>query len=59
MYEEEERLRRAEETFRTFRHTSLGERAGWMRRAAELLEGATMRAEDLRTFSNLAGDLSE
>ncbi|MFY0563482.1 NAD-dependent succinate-semialdehyde dehydrogenase [Archangium lansingense] len=37
--EVEARLRRAEETFRTFRHTSLAERAGWMRRAAELLEG--------------------
>ena len=37
--EVEQRLRRAEETFHTFRHTSLAERAGWMRRAAELLEG--------------------
>ncbi|HZH13806.1 MAG TPA: NAD-dependent succinate-semialdehyde dehydrogenase [Archangium sp.] len=37
--EVEQRLRRAEETFHTFRHTALAERAGWMRRAAELLEG--------------------
>jgi succinate-semialdehyde dehydrogenase/glutarate-semialdehyde dehydrogenase len=37
--EVEARLRRAEETFRTFRHTPLAERAGWMKRAAELLEG--------------------
>jgi succinate-semialdehyde dehydrogenase/glutarate-semialdehyde dehydrogenase len=37
--EVEARLRRAEETFRTYRHTPLAERARWMRRAAELLEG--------------------
>jgi succinate-semialdehyde dehydrogenase/glutarate-semialdehyde dehydrogenase len=36
--EVEARLRRAEETFRTYRHTPLAERARWMRRAAELLE---------------------
>ncbi|HSP78629.1 MAG TPA: NAD-dependent succinate-semialdehyde dehydrogenase [Myxococcaceae bacterium] len=36
--EVEARLRRAEETFRRYRHTPLEERAGWMRRAAELLE---------------------
>ncbi|HYO70117.1 MAG TPA: NAD-dependent succinate-semialdehyde dehydrogenase [Archangium sp.] len=36
--EVEARLRRAEETFPTFRHTPLTERAGWMKRVAELLE---------------------
>ncbi|WNG54284.1 NAD-dependent succinate-semialdehyde dehydrogenase [Archangium gephyra] len=36
--EVETRLRRAEETFHTFRHTPLAERARWMKRAAELLE---------------------
>ncbi|HEX8440902.1 NAD-dependent succinate-semialdehyde dehydrogenase [Archangium sp.] len=41
--EVEARLRRAEETFRTFRHTSFAERAGWMRRAGELLEGEAER----------------
>jgi succinate-semialdehyde dehydrogenase/glutarate-semialdehyde dehydrogenase len=41
--EVEARLRRAEETFHTFRHTAFAERAGWMRRAAELLEGEAER----------------
>jgi succinate-semialdehyde dehydrogenase/glutarate-semialdehyde dehydrogenase len=41
--EVEARLRRAEETFRTYRHTPLAERARWMRRAAELLEGEAER----------------
>jgi succinate-semialdehyde dehydrogenase / glutarate-semialdehyde dehydrogenase len=41
--EVEARLRRAEETFHTFRHTPFAERAGWMRRAAELLEGEAER----------------
>ncbi|WPB76192.1 NAD-dependent succinate-semialdehyde dehydrogenase [Archangium violaceum] len=36
--EVETRLQRAEETFHTFRHTPLAERARWMKRAAELLE---------------------
>ncbi|HEX5750817.1 MAG TPA: NAD-dependent succinate-semialdehyde dehydrogenase [Archangium sp.] len=36
--EVEARLRRAAETFHTFRHTPLAERAGWMKRAGELLE---------------------
>ncbi len=33
-----EKLARATEAFRTYRHTTLAERAGWMRRAAEILE---------------------
>ena len=41
--EVEARLRRAEETFRTYRHTPLAERVRWMRRAAELLEGEAER----------------
>jgi succinate-semialdehyde dehydrogenase/glutarate-semialdehyde dehydrogenase len=41
--EVERRLRLAEETFRTYRHTSFAERAGWMRRAGELLEGEAER----------------
>ena len=36
-------MRRAHETFSTFRHTSFAERAGWMNRAAELLEGEAER----------------
>jgi succinate-semialdehyde dehydrogenase/glutarate-semialdehyde dehydrogenase len=34
----EEKLRRAAETFRDYRRTAFDERAGWMRRAAEILE---------------------
>ncbi len=34
----EERLRIAEETFRTYRHTSLADRKRWLARAGELLE---------------------
>jgi succinate-semialdehyde dehydrogenase / glutarate-semialdehyde dehydrogenase len=34
----DERLRRAAETFHSYRHTSLEERAEWMTRAAEILE---------------------
>ncbi|WP_309896501.1 NAD-dependent succinate-semialdehyde dehydrogenase [Archangium sp.] len=37
-HEVEARVKRAEETFRALRATSLGQRAGWMNRAAELLE---------------------
>ncbi len=33
-----ERLRLAEETFRTYRHTSLADRKRWLARAAEILE---------------------
>jgi succinate-semialdehyde dehydrogenase / glutarate-semialdehyde dehydrogenase len=33
------KLRRAAETFRGYRRTAFVERAGWMRRAAEILEG--------------------
>jgi succinate-semialdehyde dehydrogenase/glutarate-semialdehyde dehydrogenase len=32
-------LARARQTFRTYRRTSFAERAGWMRKAAQLLEG--------------------
>src|SRR5215217_5315264 len=32
------RLQRAADTFRTYRHTTFAERAGWLRRAADLLE---------------------
>jgi succinate-semialdehyde dehydrogenase/glutarate-semialdehyde dehydrogenase len=39
----EARLELAQETFHTFRHTSFAERAGWMNRAAELLEGEADR----------------
>ncbi|MCI0572084.1 MAG: NAD-dependent succinate-semialdehyde dehydrogenase [Myxococcaceae bacterium] len=35
----EQRLQRAHDAFLRYRHTSFAERAGWMRRAAELLEG--------------------
>jgi succinate-semialdehyde dehydrogenase/glutarate-semialdehyde dehydrogenase len=34
----EEKLARAAEAFRTYRHTTFAERAEWMRRAAEILE---------------------
>jgi succinate-semialdehyde dehydrogenase/glutarate-semialdehyde dehydrogenase len=34
----EEKLARAESTFREFRHTSFQQRAAWMQRAAEILE---------------------
>ena len=47
--EVEARLRRAEETFHTFRHTSFAERAGWMRRAAQLLESEAERYGQLMT----------
>ncbi|PTL79897.1 NAD-dependent succinate-semialdehyde dehydrogenase [Vitiosangium sp. GDMCC 1.1324] len=41
--EVETRLRMAVETFHTYRHTAFAERAGWMRRAAELLEAEAER----------------
>jgi succinate-semialdehyde dehydrogenase/glutarate-semialdehyde dehydrogenase len=41
--EVEARLRLAEETFRTYRHTPLAERARWLTRAAELLDGEAER----------------
>ncbi|WP_257457533.1 NAD-dependent succinate-semialdehyde dehydrogenase [Archangium lipolyticum] len=41
--EVEARLRRAGETFHTYRHTSFAERAGWMRRAGQLLEDEAER----------------
>ena len=34
----DEKLARAAEAFRTYRHTTFAERAAWMRRAAEILE---------------------
>ncbi|MGD9528385.1 NAD-dependent succinate-semialdehyde dehydrogenase [Pseudonocardia sp.] len=40
----EERLQRAAEAFRSYRHTTFAERAGWMRRAADVLDA---RAEEL------------
>ncbi|MCY1017389.1 NAD-dependent succinate-semialdehyde dehydrogenase [Pyxidicoccus sp. MSG2] len=39
----EAKLQLAEDTFRTYRHTSFTERATWMRRAAELLEAEAPR----------------
>ncbi|WNG43586.1 NAD-dependent succinate-semialdehyde dehydrogenase [Archangium minus] len=41
--EVEARLKLAQETFHTYRHTPLATRAGWMRRAGELLEGEADR----------------
>ena len=35
----DEKLQRAAETFATYRRTSMADRAGWMLRAAEILEG--------------------
>ncbi|NIP78246.1 MAG: hypothetical protein GWM90_03210, partial [Gemmatimonadetes bacterium] len=34
----EDRLERAADRYRSFRHTSMEKRAGWMRRAAGILE---------------------
>jgi succinate-semialdehyde dehydrogenase / glutarate-semialdehyde dehydrogenase len=47
--EVEARLRRAEETFQRYRHTPLDERAGWMRRAAGLLEEEVERYARMMT----------
>jgi succinate-semialdehyde dehydrogenase/glutarate-semialdehyde dehydrogenase len=43
------RLSRADETFRTYRRTSFAERARWMTRAAEILEGEKDRLGRLMT----------
>jgi succinate-semialdehyde dehydrogenase/glutarate-semialdehyde dehydrogenase len=45
----ERRLALAAETFRTYRRTSFAERAGWMTRAAEILEGEKDRLGRLMT----------
>ena len=43
------RLARAAETFLSYRRTSLEERAGWMRRAADILEADSRRWAELMT----------
>jgi succinate-semialdehyde dehydrogenase/glutarate-semialdehyde dehydrogenase len=45
----ERRLARAEETFRAYRNTSFADRARWMTRAAEILEGEKDRLGRLMT----------
>ena len=49
----ETRVARAAETFRTYRLTSFAERAGWMRRAADLLEAD--QADVARTMTTEMG----
>jgi succinate-semialdehyde dehydrogenase/glutarate-semialdehyde dehydrogenase len=48
--EVEARLAKAAQVFRAYRATSFAERAGWMRRAAELLEGDKLRLGRLMTL---------
>ncbi|MGO8870057.1 MAG: NADP-dependent succinic semialdehyde dehydrogenase [Acidimicrobiales bacterium] len=47
--EVEEALGRAASAFRTYRRTSFAERAGWMQRAADILEGEVDRIGELMT----------
>jgi succinate-semialdehyde dehydrogenase/glutarate-semialdehyde dehydrogenase len=47
--EVESRLRLADETFHTYRHTSFAERAEWLRQAADLLDGEAERFGRLMT----------
>src|SRR3954451_5206080 len=43
------RLQRAADTFRTYRHTTFAERAGWPRRAADILEAEADRLGRIAT----------
>src|SRR4051794_3290675 len=43
------RLQRAADTFRTYRHTTFAERAGWLRRAADILEAEADRLGRIAT----------
>jgi succinate-semialdehyde dehydrogenase/glutarate-semialdehyde dehydrogenase len=60
--EVEARLARAAATFRTYRRTSFAERAGWMRRAGDLLEkekaelGRLMTLEMGKTLKSAVGE---
>ncbi|RJK96428.1 NADP-dependent succinic semialdehyde dehydrogenase [Vallicoccus soli] len=46
----EQRLARADETFRTYRRTSYAQRAGWMRAFADLLDGEADQTAALMTL---------
>jgi succinate-semialdehyde dehydrogenase / glutarate-semialdehyde dehydrogenase len=48
--EVEERLTRADSAFRHYRRTSLEERAGWLRAAADILDGERRRWAELMTL---------
>ena len=61
----EAKLARADETFRTYRRTSFAERAGWMTRAAEILEaekeelGRTMTTEMGKTLASAIAEVEK
>src|ERR1035441_8167796 len=58
----DEKLARSAEAFRTYRRTTFAERAGWMRRAAEILEAekdAFARIMTLEMGKPLAGARQE
>lgn len=46
----EQRLQRAHEAFRTYRDTTFAQRAGWLRRAADILDDETGRLARLATL---------